>query len=149
MNRVTLIQLRGNIPYTLFGTSGIDSKYNSTIVSISTKLDRAPFYLMKCLEALQSISQIPKESEAEGQYRIMLFILSETIFDSSYQGFLAFFEESAVSLMTYITCHSSDHRRCPWNDFYHHQVMCPYHSNTPSHNGQTYYKQGICFSFHP
>ena len=62
MNRVTLIQLRGNIPYTLSGIGGIDSKYNPMIVSISTKLESAPFYPMKCLEALQSISQIPKES---------------------------------------------------------------------------------------
>ena len=66
MNRVTLIQLRGNIPYTLSGTGGISSKYNPTIVSISTKLESAPFYLMKCLEALQSITQIPKEFEGEG-----------------------------------------------------------------------------------
>jgi len=28
MNRVALIQLRDNIPYTLFGIGGIDSKYN-------------------------------------------------------------------------------------------------------------------------
>jgi len=28
MNRVTLIQLRGNIPYTLSGIGGIDSKHN-------------------------------------------------------------------------------------------------------------------------
>ena len=75
MNRVTLIQLRGNIPYTLSGIGGIGSKYNPTIVSISTKLERAPFYPMKCLEALQSISQIPKESEGEGQYKITLLYL--------------------------------------------------------------------------
>jgi len=56
MNRVTLIQLRGNIPYTLSGTGGIDSKYNPTVVSVSTKFERAPFYLMRCLEALRSIS---------------------------------------------------------------------------------------------
>ena len=97
MNRVTLIQLRGNIPYTLFGIGGIDSKYNLMIVSISTKLESEPFYLMKFLEALQSISQIPKESEGEGQYKRTLFILSETTFDSSYLGFLAFFEESTIS----------------------------------------------------
>ena len=75
MNRVTLIQLRSNIPYSLSGIGGIDSKYNPTIVSISTKLERAPFYSMKCLEALQSISQIPKESEGEGQYKITLLYL--------------------------------------------------------------------------
>ena len=40
MNRVTLIQLRGNIPYTLFRIGGIGSKYNPTNVSISTKLER-------------------------------------------------------------------------------------------------------------
>lgn len=77
MNRVTLIQLSGNIPYTLSGIGGIDSKYNPTIVFISTKLERAPFYLMKCLEALQSISQIPKESGGEGQYKIMLLYLTK------------------------------------------------------------------------
>ena len=75
MNRVTLIQLRGNIPYTLSGIGGIGSKYNPTIVSISTKLESAPIYPMKCLEALQSISQIPKESEGEGQYKITLLYL--------------------------------------------------------------------------
>ena len=67
MNRVTLIQLRVNIPYTLSGIGGIDSKYNPTIVTISTKLESAPIYSMKCLEALQSVSQIPKEFEGEGQ----------------------------------------------------------------------------------
>ena len=66
MNWVTLIHLKGYIPYTLSGIGGIDSKYNFTIVSISTNLERAPLYLMKCLEALQSISQIPKEYEGEG-----------------------------------------------------------------------------------
>ena len=75
MNRVTLIQLRGNIPYTLSKIGGIGSKYNPTIVSISTKLERAPFYPMECLEALQPISQIPKESEGEGQYKITLLYL--------------------------------------------------------------------------
>jgi len=75
MNQVTLIQLRGNIPYTLPEIGGIDSKYNPTIVSIFTKLERAPFYPLKCLEALQSISQIPKESEGEGQYKITLLYL--------------------------------------------------------------------------
>ena len=75
MNRVTLIQVRNNIPYTLSRIGGIDSKYNPMIVFVSTKLERAPFYSMKCLEALQSISQIPKESEGEGQYRIMLLYL--------------------------------------------------------------------------
>ena len=43
MNQVTLIQLRGNIPYTLSGIGGINSKYNPMSVSISTKLERAPF----------------------------------------------------------------------------------------------------------
>ncbi len=75
MNQVTLIQLRGNIPYTLFGIGGIDSKYNPTFVSFSTRLEGAPFYPMKCLGALQSISEIPKESEGEGQYKIMLLHL--------------------------------------------------------------------------
>ena len=75
MNRVTLIQLRGNIPYTLSRIGDIDSKYNPMIFSISTNLERAPFYLMKCLEAPQSISQIPKESGGEGQYKIMLLYL--------------------------------------------------------------------------
>ena len=75
MNRVTLIQLRGNIPYTLSGIGGIGSKYNPMIVSISNKLESAPYYPMKCPEALQSISQIPKESEGEGQYKITLLYL--------------------------------------------------------------------------
>ena len=75
MNRVTLIQLRVNIPYTLFEIGGIGSKYNPTIVSIYTKLESAPIYSMKCLEALQSISQIPKEFEGEGQYKITLLYL--------------------------------------------------------------------------
>ena len=75
MNRVTFIQMRGNIPYTLFGIGGINSKCNPTIVSISTKLESAPYYLMKCLEALQSITQITKESEGEGQYKITLLYL--------------------------------------------------------------------------
>ena len=75
MNRVTLIQLMGNIPYTLSRIGGIDSKYNPMSVSISTKLEREPSYPMKCLEALQSISQIPKESGGEGQYKIMLLYL--------------------------------------------------------------------------
>ena len=75
MNRVTLIQLRVNIPYTLSGIGGIDSKYNPTVVSISTKFERVPFYQMRFLEALRSISQIPKESEGEGQYKIMLLYL--------------------------------------------------------------------------
>ena len=65
MNHVTLIQLRDNITYILSGIGGIDSKYNPTIVSISTKLERDSFYSMKCLEALQSMSQIPKESGGE------------------------------------------------------------------------------------
>ena len=75
MNWVTLIQLRDNIPYILSGIGGIGSKYNPTIVSISNKLESAPYYPMKCLEALQSISQIPRESEGEGQYKIMLLYL--------------------------------------------------------------------------
>ena len=75
MNRVTLIQLRGNIPYTLSRIGRIGSKYNPTIVSISTKLESAPYYPMKCLEALQSISQIPKEYEGKGQYKITLLYL--------------------------------------------------------------------------
>ena len=75
MNRVTLIQLRGNIPYTFFQIGGIGSKYNPTIVSISTELESAPYYPMKCLEALQSTSQIPKKSEGEGQYKITLLYL--------------------------------------------------------------------------
>ena len=79
MNQVTLIQLRGNIPYTLSGIGGIDSKYNPTIVSVSTKLERAPFYPLKCLEALQSISHIPKEFEGEGQYKITLPYLIRNI----------------------------------------------------------------------
>ena len=77
MNRVTLIQLRGNIPYTLSEIGGIESKYNPTIVSISTKLESTPFYPMKCLEALQSISQIPKEYEGEVQYKITLIYLTK------------------------------------------------------------------------
>ena len=108
MNRVTLLQLRVNIPYTLSRIGGIGSKYNPTIVSILTKLDRAPSYLMKCLEALQSISQIPKEFGGEDQYNIILFLLSETTFDSSYLGILAFFEALAIPLMSCITCDSSD-----------------------------------------
>ena len=52
MNRVNLIQLRGNIPYTLFEIGGIESNYNPAIVSISTKLESAPLYPMKFLEAL-------------------------------------------------------------------------------------------------
>ena len=76
MNRVTLIQLRGNIPYTLSRIGGIDSKYNPMVVFVSTKFKRAPFYPMRSLEAL---------------------------------GFLAFSEESVVSLMTCITCDSFDH----------------------------------------
>ena len=75
MNRVTLIQLRGNIPCTLSEIGGIGSKYNPTTVSISTKLERSLFYPMKYLEALQSISQIPKESKGEGQYKITLLYL--------------------------------------------------------------------------
>ena len=75
MNRVTLIQLRVNIPYTHFRIGGIGYKYNPTTVSISTKLESAPISPMKCLEALQSISQIPKESKGEGQYKITLFYL--------------------------------------------------------------------------
>ena len=67
MNWVTLIQLRDNIPNILSGIGGIGSKYNPMIVSISTKLESVPIYPMECLEALQSISQIPKESEGEGQ----------------------------------------------------------------------------------
>jgi len=67
MNRVTLIQLRGNIPYTLFGIGGIDSKYNTMVFSISTNFERAPFYLMRYLEALRSIIKIPKEFEGESQ----------------------------------------------------------------------------------
>ena len=39
MNRVTLIQLKGNIPYTLFGIGGIDSKYNPTVIFVSTKFE--------------------------------------------------------------------------------------------------------------
>jgi len=75
MKLITLIQLRVNIPYTLSEIGGIGSKYNPTIVSISTKLESAPIYPMKCLEALQSISYIPKESEREGQYNITLLYL--------------------------------------------------------------------------
>ena len=75
MKRVTLIQLRVNIPYTLSGIGGINSKYNPMIVSISTKLESTPIYPMKCLEALQSISQIPKELEGEDQYKITLLYL--------------------------------------------------------------------------
>lgn len=75
MNRVTLIQLRGNIPYTVFGIGGMGFEYHPTIVSISAKFERASFYPMKCLEALQSISQIPKESEGEDQYKITLLYL--------------------------------------------------------------------------
>jgi len=70
-----LIQLRVNIRYTLSGIGGIISKYNPTIVSISTKLEGAPIYPMNFLEALQSISSIPKESEGEGQYKITLLYL--------------------------------------------------------------------------
>lgn len=150
MNRVTFIQLWGNIPHTLSGIGGIDSKYNLSIVSISTRLESAPFYRMKCLEALWSISQIPNESGGEGPYKIMLFfhLIRNNIW-FFILGVPCFLEESTISLMTCITCHSSDHWRCPWNDCYHQQVMCPYHSDTPSHNGRTYYKQGIYLFFHP
>jgi len=67
--------LRGYIPYTLFEIGGIGSKYNPMIVSISRKLESGPFYPMKCLEALKPISQIPKEYEGEGQYKITLIYL--------------------------------------------------------------------------
>ena len=75
MNWVTLIQFRVNIPYTLSRIGGIGSKYNPTLFSISSRFERAPFYPMRCLEALQSKSQIPKESEGEGQYKITLIYL--------------------------------------------------------------------------
>ena len=60
-------------------------------------------------------------------------------------GFLAFEEESTISLITCITNHSFDHWRCPRNDCYLHQEMCLCHSDTPSHNGWTYFNKASAF----
>jgi len=54
-NRFIDIQFKGNIPLTLSRIGCIDSMYNPTVVSISTKFERAPFYFMRFLKALQSI----------------------------------------------------------------------------------------------
>ena len=148
MYRVTLIQLRGNISYTFPGIGGIGSKYNPTIVSISYQIRESTL-----LSDEVPWSTIINKPDSHKIWRRGLiqdnFILSEATFDFPYLGFLAFSEESAISLMTCITCHSFDHWRCPWNDCYLHQEMCLCHSDTPSHNGRTYCNQGICLSFHP
>lgn len=61
------------------------------------------------------------------------------------QGFLALVEESTISLMTCVTIHSFDHWRCPRNDYYLHQGMCLFHSDTPLYNGRTYFNKTSAF----
>ena len=149
MNRVTLIQLRGNIPYTLFGIGGINSKYNPTIVSISTKLERSPFYLMEA-----PWSTIINKPDYHKIWR------RGPIQDNASLSY----QKQHLILHTWGSLLSLKSWPLPWwlalpvipliiEDVPGMIVIiikwCVPTSDNPSHNDRTYYNQGICLSFHP